>query len=161
MKPFSKMTLRELFKRQEVLDREMDSGPCSETWREWKLLQEVIDKRDEPAPTPIPTTHDTYAQIRWPKVAIPLCLKRNHRWMTREEIKSDLETGGFVIDNAFTFSALLSDALRYHSGRGSLIRRDQDGNLIKQGAYKSHTRFPNEQYGLPEWLDEPPVENPK
>jgi hypothetical protein len=70
--------------------------------------------------------------------------------MTREQIQKDLEAGGFVYDPE-TFPQLLSDALRYHSRKGTIIRRDEDGTIIEPGAHKPHTRFRKEQFGLAEW----------
>jgi hypothetical protein len=107
----------------------------------------------EPKPQPLP--EKPYAGIRQPKNAIPVCLKRNNRWMTRFDIMSDLESGGYAIDNREKFANQLSDALRYHTRRGSLIRRDEAGNLITEGEQKPHFRFKNEEYGLPEWNVKP------
>jgi hypothetical protein len=151
MEPISTMSHDDLVRGREAVVRKLEE-------REPVLMLELrlYDAAlAQIGPKPEPPAEKPYAGIRQPKNVIPVCLKRNNRWMTRYDIMSDLANGGYAIDNPAKFPNQISDALRYHTRRGSLIRRDEAGNLIEESGLKRHFRFKNEEYGLPAWNEKP------
>lgn len=144
-KPFSNMSLRDLIRRCEETERALE---CREPtlFGRYRLLRQAIESFER-------TPDKPYASVKWPRDAILLCLERHGMWMTRRQIKRDLELGGFIFEPE-TFDNLLADALRYHASRGTLARRDQTGALIPPGNYTPGTRFRNEQYGLAAWVND-------
>lgn len=149
MQPLAKLPLRDLLRRKEAVEQALGVAQPA-LWQELILLNTLIsnfDSSDQEKP---------YAQVKWPKTAIPMCLERNQAWMTRAQIQRDLESGGFVFESE-TFPNLLADALRYHHSRGTLARRDEHGNIIKPGSIKPGSRNPNERWGLPEWVKNPKI----
>lgn len=148
MQPISTKSLRDLVRGREAVVRRLEEREPA-LMQELRLYDTAISHYDRQGEKP-------YASIKWPKNAIPLCLERNQAWMTREEIQRDLEAGGFVFD-PFTFPQLLSDALRYHTRRGTLARRDVQGNSIATGSHKPHAKFQNDVFGLSEWVNDPAI----
>lgn len=151
-KSIANMSVRDLIRRSDELERALESREPL-LFPEYRLVRHALENIDRKPEKP-------YAGVRYPRAAILLCLQRNGKWMTRRQIRRDLEIGGFVFDPE-TFDNLLAAALRYHTSTGKLARRDEDGKIIRQGHHKLNTRFRNEEFGLAEWVKQGNLESLK
>lgn len=133
------------------LDRRIDEVAAALKYREPLLFGEYLLLLDAKAKFDR-SPDKPYAEVKYPRAAILLCLERNGKWMTRKQIRRDLETGGFVIVDPEAFDNLLAAALRYHTKTGKLAHRTEDGKLINRNSLKLNTRFRNEEFGLAEWV---------